>query len=119
MAYICPECGREFGNAGALGSHRSAKHGAAARQGPNRKALEATLRELRQGERLAPIDAAYVQAARSLADAVDKEDTNAQLWRTYREMLEGLVKPDDDSDSFEKLLAEINSRAPVGHPPEA
>lgn len=114
----CRDCAREFKTAAALASHRRAHHGDPARHGPNRRALEVTLRELRQAERLAPVDAARVQAARSLADAVDKDDTNAQLWRTYREALEGLVREDGDSDSFETLLAEINSRAPVGHPPE-
>jgi len=119
MEHICEECGRRFGNAGALATHQLNRHGRAARWGANRRALEATLAELRRAEELRSVDAARVQLVRSLADAVDEDHTNAQLWRTYREALGGLVKEDDNTDSFTKLLAEINSRAPVGHPPEA
>lgn len=118
MAHICRECCREFKTAAGLASHRRACHGLAAAWGPNRKALEVTLGELQRAGRIEPIDAAHVQAARSLADAVDKDDGNAYLWRTYREAVEGLVKSDDDGDTFEKLVAEINSRAPMGNSPQ-
>lgn len=119
MAHICRECCREFKTAAGLASHRRSYHGLAAAWGPNRKALEVTLEELQRAGRLEPIDAAHVQAARSLADAVDRDDGNAYLWRTYREAVEGLVNSHDDGDTFEKLVAEVNSRAPVGNPPES
>ena len=119
MVKVCPDCGQEFSTGAGLASHRRAKHGEPASWGPNRRAFEVTLQELRGEERLARVDAARVQAARSLADAVDAERTNAQLWRTYREAVEALVGERDDSDSFEKLLAEINSRASLGHSTEA
>jgi len=118
MELRCSECGREFGNAGGLASHMLSKHGAGGDRGPNRRALEQTLDELKQMGKLERIDAAQIQAARSLADAVDKDDGNAYLWRTYREAVEGLVKRDDKRDAFEKLLEEINSSAPVGHSPK-
>lgn len=114
---VCPECGREFGNAGGLASHMRARHGAASLQGANRRALEATLRELRQAERLEPVHAAAIQMLRSLADVLDAGKANAQMWRTYREALEDLVGTDDNDSDFAALLAEINSRAPVGYPP--
>lgn len=118
MAHRCEECRRDFKTAAALASHMRAHHGAGAKQGPNRKALERTIKELERTRRIEPIDAAAVQAARSLADAVDADHGNAYLWRTYREAVEGLVKEDDDGGAFDKLVAEINSRAPVGNTPQ-
>lgn len=110
MGYQCEKCGREFGNGGALATH-SKTH-----WGPNRRAIEATLQELEQAGVITRREAANVQAARSQAEQLDQtKKPNAQMWRTYRETVADLLRMDDGSDSFEKLMQEINSRAPVGH----
>ena len=112
----CDQCRREFGSGSALARHKTRTHKPP--WGPNRKALEETLKELQRQERLGRLHAARIQAARSLADAVDQDKTNAYLWRTYREALDALIGDEDGSpDAFEKLLAEINSRAALGNPP--
>lgn len=118
MVMTCDVCGREFGSGAALASHKRSRHGDMASWGPNRRALEATLRKLRSLGRLETVDAALVQLARSLAGSVDCDSSNAQLCRTYHDILEALVGEREDTDSFAKLIAEINSRAPLGHPPE-
>lgn len=119
----CPECGLVFRSGAGLAAHRRARHGDRAEWGPNRRALEATLRELRQSERIGPLDTALIQALRSQAAQIDRQlrgdGPTAHMWRTYRETLKDLTRTEDAGDSFEELLAEINSRAPMGHPPEA
>lgn len=114
----CLVCGFEAKNGAGLSAHRRAKHGR--RQGPNRRAAEETLAELRRMGRLEEIDAARVQTIRSIADALDVDDTNAQLWRTYREAIEDLMRADDDADdALTKALAEIAGATAMGDPPEA
>lgn len=72
--------------------------------GPNRQALE--LAVSMKGEDDLP--ATLVQAARSLADSVDRSPDNANLWRQYRDALEELGLTDDDSgDILGDVLAEI------------
>lgn len=81
----------------------------------NAAALEKTLKALRSGEFdgcLRPVDAAKIAAARSLAEQVDAEPGNAQMWRQYREALEELV-PDVVGDPATELLAGL--RAEMGH----
>lgn len=46
--FVCPECGKEFSSKGALGGHRSLKHGI---KGQSRKA-----RKAREGKQVAPVE---------------------------------------------------------------
>jgi hypothetical protein len=64
--------------------------------------------------RVEDVDAARVQALRSLSDAVDRFPKNAQLWRVYRDAIEDLLTQDDRAnDDLEKALAEIRSAGPI------
>lgn len=84
--------------------------------GANKNALERTLRCLPKDE----ADAARVELARSLADAVDRYPKNAQLWRVYRDAIESLYAHDDvANDDLQKALAEIAGAAPVRNPKKA
>lgn len=74
----------------------------------NADALEVTLSELEQMGRLERIDAARVQALRSIAKTLDENPFSAQMWREYREELEA-VMVDDSSDSVEELIDELSS----------
>jgi len=116
MCHKCRECGQNFKSKSGLILHKRAKHGAAD-WGPNRKALEQTLDELDSRGCLEPKDSALVQIACSLADIIDHGKVNAQVWRTYHEVLGNLVERDDSDGAFEKLIEEINSKTPVVHSP--
>lgn len=59
--------------------------------------LEETLAQLSLMSRLEKIDAARVQAARSMAEALDRDPGNASLWRQYRELVKELTAGDDGS----------------------
>jgi hypothetical protein len=72
----------------------------------NRGQLEQTLKELRRLGRLEKIDAAAVQALRSMAFALDADPWNAALWRQYREALRELTA-DDDNGSVDAALADL------------
>ncbi len=74
-----------------------------------------TLAELRRMGRLEPVDAAVVQALRSMARALDEDPGNAALWRQYREALRELTADDDDGSAADvgELFAEV--RAPPPH----
>jgi hypothetical protein len=72
----------------------------------NRGQLEQTLKELRRTERIGKVDAAAVQALRSMAFALDGDPCNAALWRQYREALRELTA-DDDHGSADAALAEL------------
>lgn len=74
----------------------------------NAEAIEVTLGELEQMGRLEKIDAARVQALRSLAAALDENPHTAQMWREYREAIEA-VTADDSDDSVEDLIDELSS----------
>jgi hypothetical protein len=65
--------------------------------------FERTLRELRRLGRVENIDAAAVQAVRSMARALDDDPSNAALWRQYREALKELTA-DDDHGSVDEAL---------------
>jgi hypothetical protein len=65
-----------------------------------------TLRELRRMGRVETVDAAAVQAVRSMAFALDADPANAALWRQYREALKELTA-DDDRGSVVAALAEL------------
>lgn len=84
--------------------------------GRNREAVEAMLEALAAPEfdgTLRPVDAARVAALRALADQVDDEPGNAQMWRQYRDALEGMVPANVDADPRDALLAELRSE--MGH----
>jgi len=76
----------------------------------NRGQLEQTLRELRRLGRVEKVDAAAVQALRSMAFALDDDPSNAALWRQYREALRELTADDSDG-SFDEAAAELYAEA--------
>jgi hypothetical protein len=84
--------------------------------GANTAALEDTIKILGDMGRLEPVDAARVQALRSMAASLDVRPFNSQMWREYREALEGLTAHDSDDGALEALLAELSS--PVRNPPK-
>lgn len=81
----------------------------------NAAAIEVTLAELGRMGRLEEVDAARVQALRSMAAALDENPFNSQMWREYLEAIEGLVADDDDDGSVDELIDELSSS--VRHPP--
>jgi hypothetical protein len=81
----------------------------------NRGQLEQTLKELRRLGRTGKIDAAAVQALRSMAFALDGDPSNAALWRQYREALRELTADDDGDaigDALENLFTEVGDTPP-------
>jgi hypothetical protein len=104
----CTLCGQTFTSGAGLSSHTRSKH--PRHKGANRRAidklLESTVRE---------VDPATEQAARSIADALDLDPTNAQMWRTYREVITGLVEEDSAGDEIEAEIEAIRGTAKVGH----
>lgn len=73
----------------------------------NVEAVGVTLAELERMGRLEKVDAARVQAVRSIAAELDRKPSNSQMWREYREALEALTGDDDDGGALDDLLAEI------------
>lgn len=109
----CLVCGRDCKSAAGLAAHHRKAHPKF--RGRNRLAVEGMLAELTRQERIEPLDCARIQVLRSLADQLDMDPSNAQMWRTYNDAIEALVTADDDGDdAFTKLLEAVNSRAPVG-----
>lgn len=79
----------------------------------NLDAVTQTLDELRRMGRIEPVDSALVEAARTMAAALDEQPGNAQLWKAYRDTLEVLTDDSaDDDDKVAALLAELS--APAG-----
>jgi hypothetical protein len=72
----------------------------------NRGQLEQTLRELRRLGRIEKVDAAVVQALRSMAAALDEDPSRAALWRQYREALRELTADESDGTA-DAALAEL------------
>jgi hypothetical protein len=85
--------------------------------GANADAIETTLGALGAAGRLEDVDAARVQALRSMAEALDAKPFNSQMWREYRESLEGLTADGSDDGAIEALLAELST--PVRDPKKA
>jgi hypothetical protein len=71
----------------------------------NHGQLEQTLKELHRLGRIEKIDAAFVQALRSMSFALDGDPSNAALWRQYREALRELTADDDDGSADAALAA--------------
>jgi hypothetical protein len=108
----CPDCSFVAKSPAGLAAHRRKTHPPTTEtqvQGPNVKAIEVTLGELRQMGRLEAIDEARVQALRSMAWALDHNPFNSQMWREYREAIEGLTAHDGDSGSIDELLDELST----------
>lgn len=82
----------------------------------NHGQLEQTLKELRRLGRIEKIDAAFVQALRSMAFALDGDPSNAALWRQYREALRELTADDGDG-SADAALAELYAEVGDAPPP--
>jgi hypothetical protein len=59
--------------------------------------------------RLEVLDAAAVQALRSMAGGLDADPSNAALWRQYREALRELTSDDDAGGSFEEAVAALSA----------
>jgi Spy/CpxP family protein refolding chaperone len=81
----------------------------------NHGQFEQTLKELRRLGRIEKIDAAAVQALRSMAFALDAEPQNAALWRQYREALRELTADDDNGSAaaaLASLFAEVGDTPP-------
>lgn len=76
----------------------------------NAAAIEVTLAELERMGRLEDVDAARVQALRSIAAALDAKPFSPQMWREYREAIEGLTADDGNGDgSIDELLDELSA----------
>ncbi len=81
----------------------------------NHGQLEQTLKELRRLGRIEKIDAAAVQALRSMASALDADPSAAALWRQYREALRELTADDSDGSAdaaLAGLFAEVRDAPP-------
>lgn len=104
----CDLCGFRTQTGAGLASHRRQRH--PTHRGANRRALERLLKTLET----AP-DPATEQTARSIADTLDADPTNAQMWRTYREVVADLTRGEDAGVEEADELAEIRSLSKVGH----
>jgi len=83
----------------------------------NAQALEKTLVCLESTRKVEEVDAAAVQALRSMAAALDEDPTKAALWREYLDALAEVRRADDDADAgLANALKEIGSAAPMGDP---
>jgi hypothetical protein len=86
----------------------------------NVQALEKTLACLEATRKVEEVDAAAVQALRSMAAALDADPTKAALWREYLDALAEVRRADDDADSgLANALKEIGSAAPMGDAAQA
>jgi len=81
----------------------------------NRGQLEQTLGELRRLGRVEKIDAAVVQALRSMAFMLDADPSLASLWRQYLAALRELTADDSDGAAdaaLAELFAEVGDSPP-------
>ena len=106
----CKDCEFVAKSANGLTQHRRAKHPSDT-AGANLRAVEETIAALSQAGRLEPVDAALVQMLRSMAAALDANPFNSQMWKEYREAIEGLRADDGDDGDVQALLDRLS--APV------
>ena len=83
----------------------------------NAQAIAITLGEVERMGRLEKIDAAQVQALRSMAAALDENPYNTQMWREYREAIKELTADDSDDGGYRDLVDELSP--PVRDAPPA
>jgi phage tail sheath protein FI len=106
----CSECPFSAKSRAGLAAHKRRAHPESlAATGPNATAIDVTLAELRRMGRLEKIDEARVQALRSMAVALDQNPFNSQMWREYREAIEGLTADDSNTDGVDALLDELST----------
>ena len=104
----CTECDFEARSRAGLASHIRRRH--VPQTGANAKAIEVTLAELRRMGRLEQVDEARVQAVRSMAEALDLNPFNSQMWKEYREAIGGLTADDGDAGpSLDDLLDDLST----------
>jgi len=97
----CDVCGFDAKTPSGLVSHRRHKHSDGsvdAVVGVNGVAIRKTLAELDRLGRFEDVDAARRQALLSMAQALDENPFNSQMWREYRESLNEVLRADDDAD---------------------
>lgn len=104
----CPVCKEEFESGAGLAAHKRAKH--SRWKGPNRRAVDKFVRALDR-----EIDPATLQMVRAIADALDLDPFNAQMWRTYREIVKELMEERDASSETDDEIEEIRGAAKVGY----
>lgn len=75
----------------------------------NLEAVESTLAELYRMGRLEVVDAAKVQAVRSMAQSLDEKPFNSQMFHEYLAALEGLTADGDSDGSVDELLRELSA----------
>lgn len=75
----------------------------------NAEAVDATLAELYRMGRLEVVDAARVQAVRSMAASLDEKPFNSQMFHEYLAALEELTADGDSDGSVEELLRELSA----------
>lgn len=90
-------------------------------RGPQRRAVERTLRMLKGEGTLDRIPDALVELCRGVADACDCEPGNAALWREFRAALDDLREaaagaPDDDTADFLISIQTPRGRTSVEYP---
>ncbi len=76
--FICPECGRSFSRAAALGAHRSSVHGVAGRRSAKRRAGARSARADGASSRSAP----PASANRSSANGIDRDALLTALFKS-------------------------------------
>lgn len=78
--------------------------------GKNRLATEEMITALTDSGMLEKVDAPRVATVRALSDAIDKDPSNASLWREYRSSMERLRSvPDGSADEFTKLVESLSA----------
>jgi hypothetical protein len=114
----CDVCGFDAKTPSGLVSHRRHKHADPVVQdgaGANLVAIRRTLVELDRLGRFEEVDAARRQALLSMAQALDENPFNSQMWREYRESLNEVLRADDDADDgLAAALAAIGSGPSLG-----
>ena len=114
----CDECGFTAKNKAGLASHMR-KHAKADLDGSMSSAMEQTLTGLKRLGRFEDVDAARVQALRSMAVALDANPFNSQMWKELRESLNEVLEADEDADDLvAAALAEISGGTTLGHATE-